>query len=355
MYVLRSDNGAEYVNKEHEILHETTCPYTPQQNGVDEGKNHQNFEITHASLRGITSNFPVSSHDSEASELSKGLVLDGAMRDLTASNEPTCTVPASTAPATEPTYTFTLTADNICAAPLSTTFPVPGPKSPHANILEMYYTIKHKPDGSIDKYKARLVVRVISASLVQEIAPCHEKYGYEQSNARHTLFLKRKNGKLTALIIYADDMIVTSDDLDEIGKLKGYFASEFDMKDLGGNLVTWKSKKLKVVYLLSPDIEYRAMVKGVCEVLWLKRLMGELGFPTEDTMKLYCDNQSAIKIAENSVQHDRMKHELEEKIIEVPYVKTTEQLANMLTKAVSNQAFTDSLAKLGICDIYAPS
>ncbi|KAI5354496.1 hypothetical protein L3X38_007391 [Prunus dulcis] len=223
-------NGAEYVNKvlhsyfqEHEILHETTCPYTPQQNGVDEGKNHQNFEITHASLRvscslrhhwtnlrlmfpshlislflshfgigsiiarycpfwaplsaltvlflGITSNFPVNSHDSEASELSKGLVLDGA--------------------------------DNICAAPLSTTFPVPGPKSPHANILE-------------------------------EIAPCHEKYGYEQSNARHTLFLKRKNGKLTALIIYADDMIVTSDDLDEIGKLKGYFASEFDMKDLGG-------------------------------------------------------------------------------------------------------------------------
>ncbi|KAI5354497.1 hypothetical protein L3X38_007392 [Prunus dulcis] len=98
-----------------------------------------------------------------------------------------------------------------------------------------------------------------------------------------------------------------------------------------GNLVTWKSKKLKVVYLLSPDIEYRAMVKGVCEVLWLKRLMGELGFPTEDTMKLYCDNQSAIKIAENPVQHDRMKH------------------------AVSNQAFTDSLAKLGICDIYAPS
>ncbi|BBG95252.1 ABC-2 type transporter family protein, partial [Prunus dulcis] len=55
--VLCSNNGGEYVNKvlpgyfqEHGILHETTCPYTPQQNGVDEGKNHQNFEITHASL-----------------------------------------------------------------------------------------------------------------------------------------------------------------------------------------------------------------------------------------------------------------------------------------------------------------
>ncbi|KAI5324700.1 hypothetical protein L3X38_033773 [Prunus dulcis] len=75
--------------------------------------------------------------------------------------------------------------------------------------------------------------------------------------------------------------------------------------------------------------------------------------------------KSTIKIAENPVQHDRKKHveidrnfiyeKLEEKIIEVPYVKTTEQLADMLTKAVSNQAFIDSLVKLGICNIYAPS
>ncbi|CAL8102029.1 unnamed protein product [Prunus armeniaca] len=58
----------------------------------------------------------------------------------------------------------------------------------------------------------------------QEIASCHEKYSYEQSNAHHTLFLKRKN----------DDMIVTSDDLEEIDKLKGYLVYEFDMKDRNG-------------------------------------------------------------------------------------------------------------------------
>ncbi|CAL8168935.1 unnamed protein product [Prunus armeniaca] len=61
-----------------------------------------------------------------------------------------------------------------------------------------------------------------------------KKYGYEESNADHTLFLKRKNGKLATLIIYVDDMIVTGDDLDEIGKLKGYLAFEFAMNDLGG-------------------------------------------------------------------------------------------------------------------------
>ncbi|KAI5348618.1 hypothetical protein L3X38_001505 [Prunus dulcis] len=61
-----------------------------------------------------------------------------------------------------------------------------------------------------------------------------KKIGYEQSNANHTLFFKRKNGKLTALIICVDDLIVIGDYLDEIGKLKGYLASEFNMKDLGG-------------------------------------------------------------------------------------------------------------------------
>ncbi|CAL9012490.1 unnamed protein product [Prunus brigantina] len=40
----------------------------------------------------------------------------------------------------------------------------------------------------------------------------------------------------------------------------------------------------------------------------LKLLIRELSFPTEDTMKLYCNNQSAIKIADNPVQHDIMKH-----------------------------------------------
>lgn len=73
---------------------------------------------------------------------------------------------------------------------------------------------------------------------------------------------------------------------------------------VGGNLVTWKIKKQKVVSLSSAEAEYRAIVKGIHELLWLKRLLEELGFPTEGAMKLYCDNQSAIKIVENLIQHD---------------------------------------------------
>ena len=60
-----------------------------------------------------------------------------------------------------------------------------------------------------------------------------KKYGYKQSDADHTLFLKKVGDKITVLIIYVDDMIVTGNDLTEMSKLKDYLSSEFDMKDLG--------------------------------------------------------------------------------------------------------------------------
>ena len=46
------------------------------------------------------------------------------------------------------------------------------------------------------------------------------KLGYKQSNSDHTLFLKRKNDRITCLIIYVDDMIITEDDEEEICALK---------------------------------------------------------------------------------------------------------------------------------------
>ena len=60
------------------------------------------------------------------------------------------------------------------------------------------------------------------------------KYGFRQINSNHTLFLKCRMGKLTALIIYVDDMIVTGDDKEEISRLTDYLATKFEMKDLGG-------------------------------------------------------------------------------------------------------------------------
>ena len=61
-----------------------------------------------------------------------------------------------------------------------------------------------------------------------------KKKGFRQSNSDHTLFLKNQNEKLTAQIIYVDDMIITRNDDKEIIDLQNHLANDFEMKNLGG-------------------------------------------------------------------------------------------------------------------------
>ena len=132
-----------------------------------------------------------------------------------------------------------------------------------------------------------------------------------------------------------------------------------------GNLVTWRSKKQHVVSRSSAEAEFRAMAQGVCEGIWLKRILEELNMEMKTPMKLYCDNKSAISIAHNPVQHDRTKHveidrhfikeKLERGEICTPFVSTTEQLADILTKGLYKTKFEEFLCKLGMIDIFAPT
>ncbi|CAL9017925.1 unnamed protein product [Prunus brigantina] len=66
--------------------------------------------------------------------------------------------------------------------------------------------------------------------------------------------------------------------------------------------------KKSVVSRSSAEAEYRGMAQGVCELLWLRKLLGDLGCASQKPMDLYCDNKAAIAIAHNHVQHDRTKH-----------------------------------------------
>jgi hypothetical protein len=80
-------------------------------------------------------------------------------------------------------------------------------------------------------------------------------------------------------------------------------------------------------------------------------------------MELFCDNKSTIAISHDPVQHDRTKHvevdrhfikeNLEEKIILFSFVKSEDQLADILNKAVSSKEFHNSLEKLCMKDLYA--
>nr|GEU30552.1 uncharacterized mitochondrial protein AtMg00810-like [Tanacetum cinerariifolium] len=60
-----------------------------------------------------------------------------------------------------------------------------------------------------------------------------EVYIYKQSNSDHTIFLRHRGDRVTCLIIYVDDMIITENDESEIKKLKEGLCAKFKMKDLG--------------------------------------------------------------------------------------------------------------------------
>ena len=77
---------------------------------------------------------------------------------------------------------------------------------------------------------------------------------------------------------------------------------------VGGNLVSWKSKKMSVVSRSSAESEYTAMTQSVYEIMWFHQLLMEVGSKTPVPTKLWCDNQAALYITSNPVFHERIKH-----------------------------------------------
>uniref|UniRef100_A0A2N9GBD9 Integrase catalytic domain-containing protein n=1 Tax=Fagus sylvatica TaxID=28930 RepID=A0A2N9GBD9_FAGSY len=134
---------------------------------------------------------------------------------------------------------------------------------------------------------------------------------------------------------------------------------------IGGNLVTWRSKKQSVVARSSVEAEYRAMAHTTCELTWLRTVLQEFGLLTQGPTPLYCDNQAAIHIASNPVFHERTKHievdchfvrsKVESKDIITPFVPSGSQLADIFTKALPKNAIDSICSKLGVIDIYSPA
>jgi len=130
---------------------------------------------------------------------------------------------------------------------------------------------------------------------------------------------------------------------------------------VGGNLMTWRSKKQKVVALSSVEAKFWEIAKGITEVLWIKKLKIEIGFPPQLPSQLKCDNKTTISISKNPIQYDRTNHvevdrhfikeKIEDSSVELPFVRSEDQLADILTKAVTGRTFTRVLSKLSISDL----
>jgi predicted solute-binding protein len=112
---------------------------------------------------------------------------------------------------------------------------------------------------------------------------------------------------------------------------------------LGTNPVSWSSQKQKAVAISSCEAEYMAATSGACQGIWLARLLAKMQNLEPKTVKLKVDNQSAISLCKNPVYHERTKHidikyhfvreKVEAGKVDVSYVRTEDQLTDILTKS----------------------
>ncbi|GJZ77523.1 retrovirus-related pol polyprotein from transposon TNT 1-94 [Tanacetum coccineum] len=126
---------------------------------------------------------------------------------------------------------------------------------------------------------------------------------------------------------------------------------------LGDKLVSWSSKKQKSTAISSTEAEYIALSGCCSQILWMRLQLTDYGFQF-NKIPLYCDNKSVIALCCNNIQHSIAKHidmryhfikeQVENGIVELYFVRTEYQLADIFTKPLPRERFNFLIDKLGM-------
>ncbi|GJV29435.1 retrovirus-related pol polyprotein from transposon TNT 1-94 [Tanacetum coccineum] len=126
---------------------------------------------------------------------------------------------------------------------------------------------------------------------------------------------------------------------------------------LGDRLVSWSSKRQKSTAISSTKAEYIAMSGCCAQILWMRSQLTDYGLGF-NKIPMYCDNKSAISLCCNNVQHSRSKHidirfhfikeQVENGVVELYFVNTEYQLADIFTKALCRERIEFLINKLGM-------
>jgi hypothetical protein len=123
--------------------------------------------------------------------------------------------------------------------------------------------------------------------------------------------------------------------------------------------VSWASKKQNSVALFIAEAEYIAAGHCCAQLLWMRQTLRDYGYKLIK-VPLLCDNESAIRMADNPVAHSRTKHidiryhflrdHQQKGDIEIAYVNTQNQLADIFTKPLDEETFSKLRNELNILD-----
>ena len=118
---------------------------------------------------------------------------------------------------------------------------------------------------------------------------------------------------------------------------------------VNGDPISWASKKQRTVAQSTCEAELYAEAAAIQEVLWLRGLLKELGLHVQMPSVVHGDNQSTIAISQNGIKGERTKHvdvkyhfiteTVEQGAVKLKWVPTTEQHADVFTKALAAPVF----------------
>ncbi|EIW72472.1 hypothetical protein TREMEDRAFT_26072, partial [Tremella mesenterica DSM 1558] len=122
--------------------------------------------------------------------------------------------------------------------------------------------------------------------------------------------------------------------------------------------ITWSSKRQATVSSSTVEAEYIAMAEAAKEAQWLRGLLREIGYDQLNPTVLNCDNQGSISLARRPGTHQRTKHIdirhhalrdlVSNKIIELEYVSTVSQRADVLMKALGGPVHSVNMSVIQV-------
>nr|GFB42060.1 copia protein [Tanacetum cinerariifolium] len=167
-------------------------------------------------------------------------------------------------------------------------------------------------------------------------------------------------GTINTGLCYTKDSgfeLIGFSDVDYAGCKDSFKSTSGGAQFLREKLVSWSSKKQDCTALSTAEAEYVSLSACCAQVLWMRTQLTDYGFHF-DKILIYCDSKSAIAISCNPVQHSRTKHiavryhfikeHVEKGTIELYFVKTDYQLADIFTKALQAYRFNYLVHRLGM-------
>ena len=216
-----------------------------------------------------------------------------------------------------------------------------------STVGSLRYLVNTRPDLA---YSVGYVSRFMEKPTTEHWAAVKHVLRYISGTIDTGCWFARKGTEGLSLIGFSDSDM--AGDLDDRKSTTGVLYM------LGKSLISWQSQKQKVVALSSCEAEYIAATTAACQGIWLTRLLAELigEEPGQTVMKV--DNKSAINLCKNPVLHEQSKHIdtryhfirecVEKKLIAVEYVRSEDQLADILRKPVGRVRFLELRKKMGL-------